>query len=182
MMEEWRDVPGYEGLYQVSDAGRVRRIDSIAGSVKPRPRKGRLLALVIARTGYPVVSMCRNNKRVQRLVHGLVALAFLGPRPSGLCINHKNGIKTDNRVENLEYCTPRENDRHSRDILGNNHSGERHGSAKLTECEVQEIRRLCAIGTVRQRDIAKMFKVNQGTISAINTGRLWAALPRGKNG
>jgi len=106
--EAWRPVVGYEPLYAVSDKGRVKRVATGKGS-----REGHVLRPALNHKGYPMVGLSKAGKLRAFAVHTLVALAFLGPRPEGLQINHKNGRKNDNRVENLEYVTPRENIRHA---------------------------------------------------------------------
>lgn len=100
--EEWRDVPGYEGLYQVSNLGRVRRT-----------KTGRVLRPGKTRKGYFAVSFSRNSVRKSEYVHSCVARAFLGTRPEGLTINHKDGNKSNNCAANLEYCTNQENRDHA---------------------------------------------------------------------
>lgn len=106
MGETWRDVPGYEGLYQVSDQGRVKNARS--GHIrKPREKWD----------GYLQVNLSRNNRAQSMAVHRLVALAFLPNPESKPQINHINGKKTDNRAENLEWCTGSENQRHRFDVL-----------------------------------------------------------------
>ena len=107
-MTSWRDVPGYEGKYQVSDTGRVRYRPTL-----------RVLRPWVGSHGYPCVTLCGNGKKVKHLVHRLVALTFI-ENPAGLPqVNHKNGIKTDNRAANLEWCTNRENALHSAYVLRN---------------------------------------------------------------
>lgn len=99
-METWRDVVGYEGIYQVSDHGQVK------GVARPRS-KGGLLAQ--GRTnGYPCLVLAHNGTRTVK-VHVLVAAAFLGPRPAGYDVMHLNANRADNRVENLRYGTRSEN-------------------------------------------------------------------------
>lgn len=94
MSEEWRDISGYEGAYQVSDLGRVRG-----------PR-GRILRAGIASHGYPTVCLGRGNTRT---VHSLVARAFLGPTPEGHEIRHKDGARTNAALANLHFGTRTEN-------------------------------------------------------------------------
>ena len=97
-MEEWRDVPGYAGALQASDLGRIRRIHVLA----QRPRSG---------TGYLVCGVPGTGTKHSKNehVHALVAAAFLGERPAGLEINHKDGNRENPRPDNLEYVTRKEN-------------------------------------------------------------------------
>lgn len=102
-IECWKDIPGYEGKYQVSDLGNVRTLNyNHTGEVK-------VLKFLITRTGYCRVALYKNGKTRYFLVHRVVWFTFKGPIPKGLQINHLNEIKTDNRLENLEVCTPKHN-------------------------------------------------------------------------
>lgn len=97
-MEVWKDVVGYEGCYQVSNEGRVKSLP-----VKSRTKffSGKVLNLFIDKCGYEAVTLSRKPHKV----HRLVATAFI-PNPGNLpCINHKDEDKTNNKVENLEWCT-----------------------------------------------------------------------------
>lgn len=104
--EIWKDIEDYEGWYQVSNTGRVRslnrvvqRADGISSTLK-----GRVLKPSSNKCGYLVVFLCKDGKRTTKTTHRLVAQAFI-PNPEGLPqVNHKNEVKTDNRVENLEWC------------------------------------------------------------------------------
>ena len=94
-MEEWRDIKGYEGKYQVSNLGRVRSFHG----------KGKLLKGTPDKDGYLRIALCKNGMRKYFGIHQLVALVFI-PNPNNLpCVNHKDEDKTDNKVENLEWCT-----------------------------------------------------------------------------
>lgn len=106
-IEIWKTVPEYEGLYEVSNYGRVRsldRIDSIG-----RKRKGRILKAADNGDGYYVVNLSKNNKQHMYLVHRLVAEVFI-PNPNNLpCINHKDENTMNNFPGNLEWCDKRYN-------------------------------------------------------------------------
>lgn len=92
-MKIWKEIPGFGGRYVASDAGEIMSINS--------RRTGLPRILRPQGYGYKHVGVGGRYRRI----HDLVALAFLGPRPSGFVINHKNGTPTDNRPSNLEYCT-----------------------------------------------------------------------------
>lgn len=106
MTEYWKDVVGYEGLYQVSNLGNVRSIDRWELSrSKYRFRQGCLLKKYMNRYGYYVVNLYKNANGTPTPIHRIVAMAFL-PNPFNLpCVNHKDENKTNNAVINLEWCT-----------------------------------------------------------------------------
>lgn len=114
-MEIWKDVINYEGLYQVSNLGRVKsleRIDALNRIVKEKIRKQR-----VGTTGYYVLDLSKDGKLKPRKVHQLVVESFLNHKPDGtqkLVVNHINRIRTDNRLENLEIVTQRENSSYHR--------------------------------------------------------------------
>lgn len=108
--EEWRDVPGYEGVYQASSLGRIKSLHRLSGHGWLRER---IMKPSMDHGGYLHLSLKIKGVRVTPKVHSFVAGAFLGERPGGYEVNHINGVKTDNRPDNLEYVTPQENMRHA---------------------------------------------------------------------
>ena len=95
--EAWKDVVGYEGLYQISNLGNIKSIYY--------GEKEKILKIRKDDKGYPQAHLSKNGEMKDFKVHRLVATAFIGDIPDGFVINHINGIKDDNRVENLEICT-----------------------------------------------------------------------------
>ena len=110
MEEIWKDIEGYEGLYQVSNLGRVRSCDWILThrNGKKYKRDGKLLALK-NHNGYLRVGLGGHKLQKWFFVHRLVYETFVGPIPEGMQVNHINEVKTDNRLENLNLMTPKEN-------------------------------------------------------------------------
>lgn len=164
MNEEWRPVDGFD-RYEVSSTGRVRHA-----------RSGRIRTLTLTRgRGYPVVHLRNGGADAQPIgcyVHHLVARAFIGPRPHGYDINHRDGDKRNNRLENLEYCTRVENNRHARA------TGLHHQWRKLEAGDVLRIKELADQGNIPQWRIGAMFGITQGAVSNIKRGKRsldWAA-------
>lgn len=178
MGEEWRDVPGYEGFYQVSSLGNIRsveRTDSMG-----RVWYSRIMKQQKDGYGYLRVELNRDGKSKGWLCHRIVALAFHGQPPTDYTVNHKNGNKQDNRPDNLEYMSRVENDRHSRDVLGNNQRGEDNGKARITSRDVETIRAMRRQKTpdgkheFTLREIGESFGLCVSAIHAITCGINWS--------
>jgi hypothetical protein len=168
--EEWRPVVGWEGWYEVSNLGRVRRMRAVAGTHAGRILKEMPVATCLPGRLYPFVSLSRHGHWVSRNVHRLVAEAFLEPCSLRSGVNHINGIKKDNRSINLEWATSVENMRHA-SSMGLMARGERHGLAKLTADDVRTIRNMR--GQVSQRQLAKQFGVSRQNIGYIQRLETW---------
>lgn len=155
MSEEWKEIPGSDCF--ASSLGRVRLgLKETYGYNNS--------------SGYKSYGLVIDGRRQTKRVHRLVMLAFHGPSP--LDVNHKNGVKTDNRLENLEYCTKSENNRHAmRTGLNVPVYGTRNQFAKLTEAQVEDI--LLNMGHLSVTEIGKKFGVKNNLISYIRTGKAW---------
>jgi hypothetical protein len=167
-IETWKAILGYEGLYEVSDLGRVRSLR----------RPGLILRPAINPRGYAHVGLSRDTKGTTFNVHRLVSEAFLGPCPAGYETNHINGVKADNRAANLEWATRSANIGHA--FATGLHrptpvKGSHNGRAKLTESDACRIRSLA--GRVRRKDMAEQCGVSLSTIDHILQGRVWKDLP-----
>lgn len=117
-VEIWKPVSGYEGMYEVSDEGRVRSLDRVVkGRVgNNRLFPGKILSPETTYQGYKRVRLSREGKTRRFTVHSLVAQAFIGDYPDGLVINHIDENKANNRPDNLEYITQKENINHGTGI------------------------------------------------------------------
>lgn len=168
MQEEWRDVPGYGGRYQVSSLGRVRKsVTEYLLSQSPNT------------SGHLQVSLLREGKTKKCLVHRLVAMAFLGrPAAEKPLALHRDDDKTNNAISNLYWGTHKDN---RRDAFKNetaampNNRGCRNGAAKLTEEDVLDIRKRLATGVSRE-EIAGSFGVSESTVKSIGNKQRWAWL------
>jgi hypothetical protein len=106
-MEFWRNIIGYEGLYQISTLGNVKSLGNEFS------KKERLLKQKLDRNGYKSISLCKNGQSKYFSIHRLVAIHFLNRKDPSLHVNHRDGIKTNNNLHNLEWVTRSENQKHA---------------------------------------------------------------------
>lgn len=181
MEEIWKDINGYEGHYQVSNFGNVRSFYQPSRNFKGSeryniPERIRYRKLTIAKEGYVRVQLRINNKPRAIYVHRLVSMAFIPNTEGKPFVNHINGIKTDNRVSNLEWCTFQENMDHAWKIgLRDNilPTGENHHMAKLNWDKVKEIRDKYIPGVYGCRKLGREYNVDGQAILSIVQNRTW---------
>lgn len=164
--EIWVPVKGYEGLYEISNLARVKTLAKVHG--RQTFAWVGLLNQKFTSYGYYSVSLSRNKKVYQVGVHRLIAIAFILNPENKPYINHKNGIKTDNRIENLEWCTNDENITHGVKI-GSFHKGENARDAKLKNQEVVAI----LTSELPHKELAERFNVTIHTVRGIKYGKSW---------
>lgn len=169
--ERWLPIAGYEGWYEVSDQGRVRRI---------APGRSTEINHVLTASpnnhGYCVLRLFKHGKFKTCSMHVLVASHFIGERPAGHEINHIDGNRSNNRLSNLEYVTVSQNRYHALDVLGGRERvarGSQRWNARLTEADVEYIREQVGSGKTRQAEIARRYGVSDSAIYCIMKGKTW---------
>lgn len=176
-VEVWVEVEYKGRLFLASTMGRIKRpaqtitYESIRGTIA-RPYSEKILNGAVAQTGYLKIGYSHGSSKTTANVHSIIAKAFLGERPYGSVINHKNGIKTDNRPDNLEYCSNAENIKHAFDLGLNNCKGVDHHSATLTSDQLAFIRE--NLGKLTQREIANQCGVGEHIISNVKLGKTYS--------
>jgi hypothetical protein len=170
--EIWLDVIGYEGLYQVSNLGRVKSLERfIYAGFHNILRKERILKMNISKDGYLRVSLSNNGEKTIA-IHRLICLSFIPNPLNKPTVNHINGIKTDNRLCNLEWATRSENSLHAfKNGLSVGMIGEKHPKSKLTEKQVIEIRN--NYHNLSHKKIGEIYGVSRRAICDIRLGRNW---------
>jgi hypothetical protein len=159
-MEIWKDIEGYEGFYQVSNKGRIRN------------RNGLIKKFRINPSGYKLTFLYKNEYKCFS-IHRLVAKAFI-PNPNNLPeVNHLNGIKIDNKNENLEWCTKSNNIKHANSIGLINQIGMKNNNSKLTNELIIEIRNKYSTNQYTCRGLAKEYKVSPQLINQVVNKTIW---------
>lgn len=166
--EEWRDVVGYEGLYQVSSLGEVRSL-----YFQP-PRLVKPVLATCKGASRLQVNLYKNRKSSTIKVHRIVLESFVGPRPAGMECCHEDGDPTNNRLSNLRWDTHAANEADKK-LHGTQNKGEANGGSKLTARQVLQIKELLSQGATNSQ-LALLFNVSSTAISKIKTGRKWTWL------
>ena len=178
MKEEFRDIKDYEGLYQVSNFGRVK---SLARYRQIGNRacyyKEKILTAYIS-NGYYRLELYKNNVGINYSIHCLVAEAFIPNPQNKLTVNHEDGNKLNNFIWNLKWMTSKEQTNHSINSLENYVHGENCGTHILIEPQVIEILEKYATGNYKQTELAKEYNVNKSTIWNIIHNISWKHIKR----
>ena len=183
--EEWRPIVAYEGYYEVSSLGNVRssdRVVPIPATVRRGPIKkrlqGRPMRLGVRGIGdrYKKVHLFKDGIGMHKSVHVIVLEAFVGVRPFGYVVNHRDGDPANNRLENLEWCTPSENNLHAVVHGLAAIQGEDHWAHKYTASQVRMVRALRREGMTLLA-IATHCGMPIGSVHNIVSGRTWNHLP-----
>lgn len=177
MIEEWRDVVGFEGLYEVSNLGRVKRL---AREVRRKNNGNYLTKEKIGKINnndrYPKIGLSKKGKSKMYYVHRLVAQAFIPNNENKREVNHINENKLDNRVENLEWVTPKENMRHSYNkIKASLQRGENKTRTNIDDMKALTIYTF-KVGHFTNIETGKRLKLDPSAISRVRNGQLWKHL------
>ena len=177
--EIWKDVPSYEGIYEVSNYGQVRSVTRVRnGTHGPCTVRGRILSLPTC-SDYMNVSLCFEGIKRTMHVHRMVAEAFIPNPHNKPQVNHKDGNKFNNNVDNLEWNTCQENMDHAKSHnLLTALKGEDHMGSKLSDEQIEEIRRRYVRGCKHNsgKALAAEFGVSSANISYIVNNKRWTHL------
>lgn len=163
MQEEWRQIKDWEGIYEVSNLGNVKRVCKASGT------KTGFIKPWISTTKYYVVSLTKNNTKKKYKVHRLVAQAFLMNQENKGDVNHIDNNRLNNNLSNLEWCTRKENMQHA-SRCGRMTKGEQQHNSKLKEHQVIEIIK----SNLKPKELAAIYGVQDRHILRIKAGERWA--------
>lgn len=180
MVEVWKDIKDFEGLYQVSNLGRVRSLDRTVYQINPRSGnyftfnyKGKILKQMNM-SGYLVVSLSKDNIKNKYKIHRLVALSFLSNPENKREVNHIDGDKFNNNLSNLEWATSRENQIHAYET-GLQLTGAFHGRSKLSEEDAIWILKNHIKGDLKfgASALARKFGIDKSSLCDLVNRKTW---------
>lgn len=178
-IEEWRDVPGYEGKYQVSNFGRVKSLARFVLNGNKHWQPERIFKKYLNNRGYEELKLYKGNREFKNVqLHRLVAQAFI-PNPNNYPqINHIDGNPENSRVENLEWCTNSMNTKHAYDTGlkdPKNYKGSANCNAKLTDEQVINIR-LDRKNGMSISEVSIKYGIRKNHVGLISNGHIWKHL------
>lgn len=181
MIEEWKDIKGYEGYYQVSNTGKVKSLDRKVKHPKGGDKivRGKSCGERYNRVGYPEVVLFKEGEKKYQLIHRLVALTFVPNEENKPEVNHIDGNKINNNAENLEWCTSSENQQHAyRTGLQVGKKGPDHPNygkygSKSHNAKAGKIKMPCGdiIVFKAQSELCKEFNLCPGHITSVLSGK-----------
>ena len=173
MTETWLDIQGFEGEYEISNTGKVK---------SKKHKNEKILIPEIDRYGYLRVTLSHEGRQYKKKIHRLVAETFLSNDNTMPQVNHKDGNKANNNVDNLEWCSAKENLQHALDIglrqaihKNTPHYGESNGRSKITKEIVEEMRKVCIPGDKEYgiRALARKYGISSTAANAIINNKTW---------
>lgn len=174
MKEAWESIKGYEGIYEISNTGKVKSISREIKNKNGKVFKTKTKILTPIGVGkYKGVQLCNEDGHKKYYVHRLVAFHFLGdPEKKDWTVNHKDGDKNNNHVMNLEWLSMADNIRHAFETGLNNHYGENNPRCKFSDETVVELRRLYKTGDYSQAELAREFGISKMQVHRIVKNKL----------
>lgn len=176
--EIWKPVKNYEGIYEISNLGRVKSLprEKYCGHVNSAPQltKERILKVKKDRLGYSRVKLSKNGISNLKYIHRIIAEAFIdNPKNKGE-VNHIDGNKDNNKTSNLEWCSRSENVKHAFELkLHKTLKGELNNKSKLNKKDVNSIRRIYKESNITQTELAKKYNVTSANIHSIVNFKTW---------
>ena len=165
MSEIWRDIDGYEGRYQISSLGRVKTVERHKSDGRRQPEAIRKTQ--VDHRGYEFVLLYNGERMKRHSVHVLVARAFIDNPENKPHVNHIDGDKLNNVLENLEWATPSENQRHAlRMGLAKPKRGDANKQTKVSDADIRRIREMRKAGAKLQ-PLADMFGISMSQVGRI---------------
>lgn len=172
----WKDIPGYEGLYQASTTGDIKSIHCaswVTNNGALKVCKPKLMKFYTDRDGYKRIGLTKDSKQTTYTVHSVILKTFVGKHPEYNHVNHLNGDRGDNRLDNLEWVSPAHNVDHAMKYGLFDHRGTKNNFNKLSEMDVIAIRLFDTYRLSRRFELADRFNISRTTISNICNGTHW---------
>lgn len=178
MIEQiWKDIPNYEGRYQISNDGKVRSLERkvyLESRGIYRTVKGIILKGSPDTLGYPTVALWKDNKLDLRRIHRLVAEMYIPNPDNKPQVNHIDGDKTNNSYTNLEWVTMSENIKHAYKTNLADKRGEKHHNSTITNEQARQIK--YGHKDMKTKDIAKLYSISPATVCRIRSGERWKSI------